>query len=470
MKQSLPYLFLLTFWMNFAQVPCENGSANGFPCESFDLLARMTPNDLDAAFANDSWGWTDVQEGKEYAIVGLNNGTAFIDISQPTAPIYLGKLPTQTENSTWRDIKVYNNHAFIVSEANDHGMQIFDLTQLRDVSSPPEVFTNTAYYDDFGSAHNLVINEDSGYAYAVGTSTFNGGPHFIDIQDPLSPMAAGGYAMADYSHDAQVVTYNGPDSDYSGREILIGSNTDEVVIVDITDKTTPVEISSIQYSDVGYTHQGWFTDDQRYFLLGDEFDEFNVGFNSRTIIFDFQDLDNPLSHFEYFGNTSAVDHNGYVVGDRFYLANYQAGLRVMDLTDIDNQTMTEIGYFDTYQPNDDAGFGGAWNVFPFFDSRVIMISGTEGLTLVRDENELAVPENIINPFSIAPNPASDHVQIQSKTQAITAIKVYNILGQEILNKTYRSTNQLTLDVSNWKSGIYLLRINNTSNHKLIIRP
>jgi hypothetical protein len=99
-----------------------------------------------------------------------------------------------------------------------------------------------------------------------------------------------------------------------------------------------------------------------------------------------------------------------------------------------------------------------------------MISGTEGLTLVRDENELAVPENIINPFSIAPNPASDHVQIQSKTQAITAIKVYNVLGQEILNKTYRATNQLTLDVSGWKSGIYLLRINNTSNHKLIIRP
>jgi choice-of-anchor B domain-containing protein len=359
MKQSLPYLFLLTFGMTFAQIPCENGSANGFPCESFDLLARLTPSDLDAAYANDSWGWTDAQEDKEYAIVGLNNGTAFIDISQPTAPIYLGKLPTQTENSTWRDIKVYNDHAFIVSEADNHGMQIFDLTQLRDVSSPPEVFTNSAYYNDFGSAHNLFINESSGYAYAVGTSTFNGGPHFVDIQDPLNPIAAGGYAMADYSHDAQVVTYHGPDSDYTDREILIGSNTDEVVIVDITDKSNPIEIASVQYSDVGYTHQGWFTEDQRFFLLGDEFDEFNVGFNSRTIVFDFQDLDNPLPYFEYFGSTSAVDHNGYVVGNRFYLANYQAGLRVMDLTDITNQTMTEVGYFDTYQPNDDAGFGGA---------------------------------------------------------------------------------------------------------------
>ena len=48
----------------------------------------------------------------------------------------------------------------------------------------------TAHYDDFGSAHNLAINEDSGYAYAVGTGTCSGGPHFVDLQNPAAPVFA----------------------------------------------------------------------------------------------------------------------------------------------------------------------------------------------------------------------------------------------------------------------------------------
>ena len=97
--------------------------------------------------------------------------------------------------------------------------------------------------------------------------------HFVNISDPVNPSAAGGYGASGYTHDAQVVTYNGPDADYAGREILIGANENFVVIVDITDKANPVRISQLQYSNLSYTHQGWFTEDQRYFLLGDEGDE-----------------------------------------------------------------------------------------------------------------------------------------------------------------------------------------------------
>jgi len=468
MKQFLLILATFLTIAAYGQSPCVGGMADGFPCEAFDLLSRFTPAQLDADFGNDSWGWTDPQGGKEYALVGLNNGTAFIDITIPTSPVYLGKLPTQTDNSTWRDIKVYSNHAFIVSEADNHGMQIFDLTQLRNVTSPPETFTNTAFYDGFGNAHNIVINEDTGYAYAVGTGTFNGGPHFVNIQDPLNPVAEGGYSLGDYSHDAQVVTYNGPDTDYQGREILIGSNTDEVVIVDITDKSNPVEISSTEYTDVGYTHQGWFTEDQRYFLLGDEFDEFNVGFNSRTVVFDFSDLDDPMMHFEYFGSTAAVDHNGYVVGDRYYLANYQAGLRVIDVSDIENQNMTEVGSFDTVPSNDDAGFGGSWNVYPFFESRAIVITGTQGFTLVRDENELSVEDIQQQNFSISPNPASDRIEIRSKNNPTNDVRVYNILGQEVIHRSFNEQPIATLDISALKSGVYLVRINNTTTQKLVV--
>ncbi|MCK5401021.1 MAG: choice-of-anchor B family protein [Flavobacteriaceae bacterium] len=363
------------------QFQCENGFADIYPCNDYDLMAHIPIVDLGGtgAAGNDSWGWTDSTTGKEYALVGTTTGSAFVDITNPSEPLLLGTLPTATINSLWRDIKVYNDHAFIVSDnAGSHGMQVFDLTRLRNITNPPEIFTADARYTGFGSAHNIVINEESGYAYAVGTSTFNGGPHFINIQNPTSPVAAGGYAIDNDSHDAQVVTYNGPDSDYSGHEIFIGSNEDEVVIVDVTDKANPTHISSINYNNLGFVHQGWFTEGLTYFIVGDELDELTFGNNTRTLFFDFSDLDNPSFQFEYLGPTSAIDHNGYTNGNKLYLANYTAGVRIIDITNIANSSVNEVGFFDTYPPNNSTSFNGAWNVYPYFPSGNIIISDIEG--------------------------------------------------------------------------------------------
>ena len=368
---------------------CENGFADIYPCDGYDLMSHIPISELGGAGAegNDSWGWTDPSTGKEYALIGTSTGSAFVDISTPTQPILLGRLPSATGNSIWRDIKVYNNYAFIVSEADNHGMQVFDLTRLRNVVNPPETFTVDAHYTEFGSAHNIVINEDSGFAYAVGTTTFNGGPHFVNIQNPLSPQAAGGYEDESYSHDSQVVNYNGPDTDYIGSEILISSNEDEVVIVNVTDKASPTTISTISYSNIGYTHQGWFTEDMTYFLLGDEIDEINFGGNTRTIVFDLSDLDNPTLHMSYNGPTGAIDHNGYVVGNLFYQSNYSAGVRIIDITNIASNSMSEIGFFDSYPPDNSTSFHGAWNVYPFFESGNIVISDIEGGMFIIHESE-----------------------------------------------------------------------------------
>ncbi|MBC6997465.1 choice-of-anchor B family protein [Cytophaga sp. FL35] len=357
--------------------PCENGMAGIYPCNGYDLLGKVSMEVFDASFGNDVWGWTDSETGKEYAIMGLDNGTAFVDVSDADNLLYLGKLPTATESSTWRDIKVYANHAFIVSEATAHGMQVFDLTKLREVNNPPVVFESDARYTGFGNAHNIVINEDSGFAYPVGTARndiYLGGAHFIDVSDPKNPIGSGGYSESGYCHDAQVVTYQGPDSDYIGKEIFIGANEDEVVIADFTDKNTPFEISTIQYSNTRYTHQGWFTEDQRYFILGDELDEQTFGFPTRTLVFDLLDLDNPVLHTSYTGPTDAIDHNGYVKGDSFFLANYTAGLRVLDISGIGEESMVETGFFDTYPTNNSASFNGVWSTYPYFESNKILIS------------------------------------------------------------------------------------------------
>jgi choice-of-anchor B domain-containing protein len=119
-----------------AQTPCEAGFAGIWPCENVDVWSFMTLDEIGGgANSNDVWGWTDSESGREFALIGKNTGTAFIEITDPLYPVYLGSLATQTDPSLWRDVKVYSNHAFVVSEAGDHGMQIFDLTQLLTVDS-----------------------------------------------------------------------------------------------------------------------------------------------------------------------------------------------------------------------------------------------------------------------------------------------------------------------------------------------
>ncbi|HEX6939448.1 MAG TPA: choice-of-anchor B family protein, partial [Longimicrobiales bacterium] len=383
------------------QVDCREGEAAGFACSNVDLVAFLPVKDIGGKRGielNDVWGWTDPETGREYALVGRTDGTSFIDITDPENPVYLGDLP-KTEKarvSTWRDIKVYANHAFIVADgAGEHGMQVFDLTRLRDVKNPPVTFEPDALYDRINSAHNIVINTETGFAFPVGASaggeTCGGGLHMVDVRDPKHPKFAGcfadpqtGRASTGYSHDAQCVVYHGPDADYAGREICLGANETALSIADVTDKSNPKAIARATYPNVGYTHQGWLTEDHRYFYMDDELDELQgLVSRTRTLIWDIEDLDDPQLVGEFLGATEASDHNLYIRGDTMYQSNYQAGLRIVDISN--REAPREIGYFDTvpYGTNT-PGFGGSWSNYPFFRSGVIVVtSGNEGVFLVK---------------------------------------------------------------------------------------
>ena len=468
MKNTISFFFSIMGLLSFAQTPCVNGFAGAFPCDGFDLQSQISLSTMNSIRANDSWGWTDPLNGNEYAIFCLIEGTAFIDISDPINPVYLGKLPTQNNSSTWRDAKTYNNYAFIVSEDTGHGMQIFDLTRLRTVTNPPVIFTEDAHYSGFGAAHNIVINEATGYAYGVGTNVNGGGPHFVNIQDPLNPVNEGGFSGAGYCHDAQVVIYNGPDQDYTGREILFGSNADEVVIIDVTNKTNPEIIATINYNNVEYTHQGWLTEDHRYLLLGDEQDEINIGINTRTVVFDFEDLDNPQVSFEYSGTTAATDHNGYVKGTTFYLSNNAAGIRIIDLSNISNGIMTEEGFFDSYPTHNNSGYIGAWSMYPFFESGNIVISDrTAGFLLVKASESLSVNDPSFSEISIAPNPVVDRLQIQSEKLKISSLIITDVLGHILHSEEDINATAFSIDFSQFTKGMYFVTINNQITKKVL---
>ncbi len=352
---------------------CLNGLAGDFPCDGVELRRRMALDVMGGDFGNDIWGWSDGETGPEYALMGLDTGTAFVDISNPEDPVFLGRLPTETEASFWRDIKVYRDHAFIVADdAGTHGMQVFDLARLRG-SAASRTFDADVVYREFEHAHNLAINEETGFAYAVGSDTCEGGLHIVDLRVPTNPQFRACHAAAKV-HDVQCVVYRGADTEHLDREICISSNEDHVAVVDVTDKTALRILSSATYPDLGFVHQGWLTADHRYFLLGDEFDEVDFGVPTRMHVFDLSDLDAPEYLFPHELETRATDHNLYVRGNLVFAANYSSGLRVLEIGELANRELREVAFFDTFPQHDEVPQEGAWSVYPYLPSGTVIVS------------------------------------------------------------------------------------------------
>ena len=380
---------------------CTDGMVGPFECDDVELLA-FVPNSILRAGAsargvrtNDNWGWTDPDTGREYALVGRNDGTSFIDITDPVNPVLIGDFPKPADtppSQLWRDIKTYKNHAFIVADgAGAHGMQIFDLTRLRSVADPPALFDPDVHYTGFGSSHNIIINEETGFAYTVGNraggETCGGGLHMMNIQEPLEPRFVGCFVEERGTHDSQCVIYRGPDRDYQGRELCLNLNGGFFAISDVTDKDNPVAVARSTSPNSAYIHQGWLTEDHRYFYVDDESDVVrgNVP-TTRTLIWDLSDVDDPVLTQQFMGSMTASAHNLYVKDGYVYQANYRYGLHILDISDPENPR--EVGSFDTSPYQDGPGFSGAWSNYPFFDSGTIIVTSLqEGLFILKKRDQ-----------------------------------------------------------------------------------
>jgi len=368
---------------------CVDGFAGEFPCRGIDLAGWVELPAIGGGTGSDNWGWRDPESGRLFALMGRSNGVAFVEVTDPENPVYLGNLPRPegVDNSVWTDMKTYRNHAFIVADSVlGQGMQVFDLTELLESSiSPPVTFSSVARYDQFDEAHNIAINQASGFAYTVGGETCSGGLHMVDIRDPLNPSFAGCFSEDGYTHDVKCVIYEGPDERFNGQEICFASNEDTVSVVDVTDKSEPILLGRHSYTDSGYTHQGWLTEDHRFFVLNDEVDEFSFDLaGTRTLVLDLEKLDTSEPAAEYIADGLSIDHNLYVAGDYVFQANYKRGLRILELIDPASAEFEEVAFFDTFPDSDGTGFSGAWNVFPFFANDLLLVSDfNRGLFVVR---------------------------------------------------------------------------------------
>ena len=350
------------------------GSAvRSFTSSGVSLLSQVPASQMSSSSVNDCWGYV-APSGREYALVCTDNGTSFVEVTNPSAPNVLAFV--DGPDSGWRDVKVFEDHAYAVSEGGSN-IQVFDLSAIDSGV--------VAYLGSVGgvgglpsTTHNVVINEASGFLYRSGMSGSSSTAVYdlnASKSNPPHVATIGGL----YLHDAQAHTYTtGP---FAGREVLIGCGGSSVGVRtwDVTDKNNVVQLDTVNWSLLGYSHQGWLDKNQQYFYVNDESDETSFGLDTRTIVVDASDPSNLSVVSTFDNNNPAIGHNGYVAGDLLYEANYTSGLRVFDLS-VNATNPPEVAWFDSYDPDDSPVFTGMWSCFPYFPSGVVLGSDTnEGL-------------------------------------------------------------------------------------------
>jgi len=401
-----------------AAAECVGNMSANFPCQSVSLLSHLSFGDLAPASTrgNDVWGFTDLNTGREYAFMGMENGVAVVDITNPQAPEQVGA--GSGSSTTWRDIKVYQvfdsaaqrwrAYAYATADAVPDPLMVLDLSGL------PNGVERVDYTSDFRAAHNeYILNADYSFGLAqadqpvllgIAGSNLNFGNHRLySLANPRSP-ALLSVSTAGYAHDlASFAVRDGRKNSQCVNaqsqaqcQVMTDFNENTLDVWDVTNPASPQKLATQPYPNASYVHSGWWSEDGRYVFVQDELDERNVGLNTTIRVFDMTDLRVPTLAGSWVGPTRAIDHNGYVKGNRYYISNYAEGLTVLDLTN--PIAPVRIGYFDTFPASSETGFVGAWGVYPFFASGVIAVGDiNSGLYLLRNET-LSTPRGA---FSVA---------------------------------------------------------------------
>ena len=388
---------------------CVSGKADVFDCNNIDLLAHFPLSEMSSSpsSGNDIWGHVDLNTGNEFAIMGIKNGVIVVNVTDPTTPSEVGTI--SGVSSSWRDVKVYQYYdeninlwqayAYATTEGNNGGVTIIDLNNLPNAISLVEKnnVVNTAhnvYITNVDHTLNITLPNQTATLQLIGANTKSGAFQNYSLTNPktLSNVSTNNFGNG-YTHDgASLIIDDQRSIDDCGLTsgtctLFIDFNEKEMKLWNITDPNSTTQLGTARYSDViennQYVHSGWGTEDKQFVLLHDEFDEQRGGLNTTVRIFSISDLNSPTQVGQWTGPTRAIDHNGFVRGNRYYMSNYERGLTILDITDPEDPI--EAGFFDTFTPSNSASFNGAWGVYPFLPSGNILVSDiNSGLYVLKD--------------------------------------------------------------------------------------
>ena len=394
---------------------CTNGKADVFPCENIDLLAHLPLTEMSSKplEGSDIWGHVDLNTGNEFAIMGLLNGVIVVDVSNPSSPKEVGTI--SGVSSSWRDVKVYQffdetinlwqAYAYVTTEGSNGGVAIIDLNSLPNsinlVEKNNVVRTaHNVYITNVDHTLNIALPQQTPSLQLVGADSSNsksGAFQSYSLSDPRTLKNSNSKNYGDgYTHDGASLVIEGDRAKNNcgiqngSCTLFIDFNEKEMKLWNITDPNQASQLGAAEYNDVAksaqYVHSGWGTDNKQFILLHDETDEQRAGINTTIRIFSIEDLTNPTQVGQWTGPTRAIDHNGFVRGNRYYMSNYERGLTVLDITDPTNPV--QVGFFDTFIKSNNANFNGAWGTYPFLPSGNILVSDiNSGLYILKDNTK-----------------------------------------------------------------------------------
>jgi choice-of-anchor B domain-containing protein len=392
---------------------CTGGKAGGFNCDAIDLVSHVSLGSFSSkpSAANDIWGHVDLNTGTEYAIIGLTNGTAVVSLADPANPVEIGTV--SGSNTSWRDIKVYQwfdtltsrwkANAYVTSEGSDK-IQIIDLSQLptsiaRLATDSAEGAAHNVYISNLDYTTNTALSGLTPNLHIVGQSSAGGAFKSYSLTNPgrlSASFSHSGATRDDYTHDASSMVVDDARAQASCQTaictVLLDFNENSMRLWNITNPSQSKPLSEVSYAKAEYVHSGWWSEDKRYVFVHDELDEQRAGLNTTLRVFNVDNLDAPSLVKVWSGPTKAIDHNGYVRGNRYYMSNYQRGVTILDISQPDDPK--EVGYFDTFPASDSNAFNGVWGVYPYLPSGLVIASDiNSGLYILRDKTQSQIQGN-----------------------------------------------------------------------------
>lgn len=391
-----------------AETICSDGSAGDFPCNNIDLLAHVALSSFSTnpSAGNDIWGHYDLNDNSEYALIGLSNGIGIVNVTDPVNPTVVTTISSQS--TSWRDLKVYQaydtttkrwkSYAYVTADSASVGLLIIDLSSLPAsaavvATDRTDVSAHNVYLSNVDYSTGVTLTGRLPYLHIAGSNRNGGAFKTYGLDDPkaidntFTPTDA---TRSNYTHDvaSMNITDDRKDSQcVNGTdhcEVFFDFNENDFQLWDKTDNATPSRLSTTSYANAAYVHSGWYTEDKLTVIVHDELDEQQSGLNTTVRFFDMSNLKRPTAIATWSGPTRAIDHNGFVRGNRYYMSNYERGMTVLDITN--PSSPVETGFFDTYPLNDSASFNGAWGVYPFLPSGNILVSDiNSGLYILRDK-------------------------------------------------------------------------------------
>ncbi len=411
---------------------------------------------------NDVWGWYDSINAREYAILGSIDSVYFINITDPYNPVIADVEPGRAKKITWRDIDTYKNYCYVVCDGAAGSLQIFDMKYLPDS-------VHLVYDSDSLLNRSHTIYRSGDFLYCNTAYTKDGGRRAVQalsLADPEKPTLAGIIIPPVFS--------NGPlfnlchDSYVRNDTLYCSGEGSGLFIYDWRNKLSPRLIGSItNYSDKGYNHSSWLTDDSKYLVFTDE--NLNLGVK----IFDVSDLDNMEEQSVFYSNPGTLAHNPYIKNNHLYLSYYEEGVVVYDIQNPKNPV--KIASYDTYPDNPPGvynGFYGAWAAYPFLPSGNILVSDmTYGLFVLGVSPTLNSENLNLKLVDLYPNPIQQNqwvnLEFSLRDEELLEISLYDIKGIELKKQIHNGeigTNKTKINLSEIPSGVYLLKISGSKSH------